>query len=66
MIASVPPIFQLPVRPRLLAYPSCGPIEHRSTLMDCYIALGTNLGNLGANLRAGLEGLGGLAQGPMA
>jgi len=34
--------------------------------MDCYIALGTNLGNLGANLRAGLEGLGGLAQGPMA
>jgi len=34
--------------------------------MDCYIALGTNLGNLGANLRVGLEGLGSLAQGPMA
>jgi 2-amino-4-hydroxy-6-hydroxymethyldihydropteridine diphosphokinase len=26
--------------------------------MDCYIGLGTNLGDLGANLRAGLEGLG--------
>jgi 2-amino-4-hydroxy-6-hydroxymethyldihydropteridine diphosphokinase len=34
--------------------------------MDCYIALGTNLGNLGANLRVGLDGLRGLAQGPMA
>jgi 2-amino-4-hydroxy-6-hydroxymethyldihydropteridine diphosphokinase len=25
--------------------------------MDCYIGLGTNLGDLGANLRAGLDGL---------
>jgi len=25
--------------------------------MDCYIALGTNLGDLGANLRAGLDGM---------
>jgi len=25
--------------------------------MDCYIALGTNLGDLGGNLRAGLDGL---------
>jgi 2-amino-4-hydroxy-6-hydroxymethyldihydropteridine diphosphokinase len=33
--------------------------------MDCYIALGTNLGNLGANLHLGLEGLRDLSLSPI-
>ena len=34
--------------------------------MDCYIALGTNLGHLGANLHVGLDGLRDLALRPIA
>lgn len=34
--------------------------------MDCYIALGTNLGDLAANLRAGLDGLQGAGLYPAA